>query len=145
MVYEAPLRASPDPLGTSVHRMTRIPWREGELYDITDLPDDRNGVSSDLVVRGNYEHVVSDGLCDDDAVERISVDVWESKDTECCAFVNGQCRNAVALTVQCDVSLRRIRKRDVSFSVLYDNLPSRRCTKENLAGRMGDHVVGIRT
>ena len=125
--------------------MASIPWHEGKLYEVNDLPDYRNGVSSDLVVWGNDEHVVSDGLCDDDAVERISVDVWESKDAECCAFVNGQCRNAVALTVQCDVPLRRIGELDVPFPVLDDDFPSRRCTKENLAGRMSDRTVRGRT
>ena len=41
------------------------------------LPDCGDWVVCDLVVGGDDEHVIGDGLGDDDAVEGVSVDVWE--------------------------------------------------------------------
>ena len=40
-------------------------------------PQDGNGITPDQVVGSDDEHVVGDGLGDDDAVEGVSMDVWQ--------------------------------------------------------------------
>ncbi len=47
---------------------------------ITGLPDYGDWVACASVVGSDDEHVVGDGLGDDDAVEGVSVDVWQLED-----------------------------------------------------------------
>ena len=58
-----------------------VPSAEGTAFaGMAGLPDYGDWVVCDSVVGGDDEGVVGDGLCDDDAVEGVAVDVRELED-----------------------------------------------------------------
>ena len=75
---------------------------------VGESPQYGHRIALDRGVRGDDEHIVGDGLGDDDAVEWVPVNVGELEDAEGGTFVDRQGVDPVPLPVKGDVPVWRI-------------------------------------